>query len=440
MGRTKQTPRGSSSRRPVGMTAATFTSTGRGKAGPEEQFRNAPGEDTKEEFPMVLEDAEQPKEGKPGTSKSKGKQLDDQPAQAAEGAEAPPEETPLDPNPTKPHTDPAPVDPQPGTSKAPTQAPTQAPTRDPTQAPTEDPTQTTAKNPNEDKPPALTKYVMEYKAAGKAWLESVVKDQEEAYIMLFDKLMELGNLYIDNFDQADREQVFKCIRDKTGRFLNDDDFMTYVETEEEKEKPKYVFTHDAKLALTDYYDAVHTLCEAQQNFARSTQVLEEKIEDKSVFLDIIKQVQLPSVKVQVRTVEEMEKIEGKTYRELTLMCHLPNFKRINPNAKEQTRTMAAYIYFILYKQITGTRASQTGCATDFRCQMMPFKRLITGKKQPGRPGRSSEAREGSSRSLEEVAEMEGATPTKRTRKASKSAAATTTTPKGRGLKGQSKKS
>ena len=82
--------------------------------------------------------------------------------------------------------------------------------------------------------------------------------------------MELGNPYIDNFDQADREQVFKCIRDKTGRFLDDDDFVTYVETEEEKEKPKYVFTHDAKLALTDYYDAVHTLCEAQQNFARST--------------------------------------------------------------------------------------------------------------------------------------------------------------------------
>ena len=275
------------------MTAATFTGMGRGKAGPEEQFRDAPGKDTEDstEFPKVLEDAEQPKEGKPGTSKSKGKQLGDQLAQAAEGAEAPPEETPPDPNPTKPHTDPAPIDPQPGTSKA----PTQAPTRDPTQAPTKDPTQTAAKNPDKDEPPALTKYVMEYKAAGKAWLESVVKDEEEAYIKLFDKLMELGNPYIDNFDQADREQVFKCIRDKTGRFLDDDDFVTYVETEEEKEKPKYVFTHDAKLALTDYYDAVHTLCEAQQNFARSTQVLERKIEDKSIFLDIIQQVQLPSV-------------------------------------------------------------------------------------------------------------------------------------------------
>ena len=406
------------------MTAATFTGMGRGKAGPEEQFRDVPEEDTEEDFLLVLEDAEQqPKEGKPGASKSKGKQL----AQAAKGAEAPPEETPPDPNPTKPHTDLAPVEPQPGTSKAPTE--------DPTQTPTDNPNQPTAKNPDEDEPPALTKYVMEYKAAGKAWLDSVVKDGKEAYIRLFNKLLELGGPYIDNFDQADREQVFKCIRDKTGRFLDDDDFMTYVETQEEKEKPRYILTGDAKVALTDYYDAVHMLCEAQQNFAKSTQVLEKKIADKSIFLDIIKQVQLPSVQVQVRTVEEMEKMEGKTYRELTLMCHLPNFKRINPNAKQQTRTMAVYIYCILYQQITGVRASQTGCATDFRCPTTPFKRLITGKRQPGGPGRLSEARGGSSRSLEEVAEMEGPTPAKRTRKASKPAAAAKVTPKGRGVKG-----
>ena len=98
---------------------------------------------------------------------------------------------------------------------------------------------------------------------------------------------------------------------------------------------------------------------------------------------------MPSVKVEIRTVEEMEKLEGKTYRQLTLMCHLPNFKRINPNTKEQTRTMTAYMYCVLYEQITGVRASQTGCATDFRAPTMPFKRLITGKKQNSGTGRSS---------------------------------------------------
>ena len=122
--------------------------------------------------------------------------------------------------------------------------------------------------------------------------------------------------------------------------------------------------------------------------------------------------------------EELEKLEGKTYRELTLLHHLPNFRMINPNATEQTRTMAAYIYFVLYEQITGLKPSQTGCATEFRCQMMPFKRLITRKRQPGGPGRSSEARGGSSRSLGEVAKLEGATPTKQRRKTTRSTAAT----------------
>ena len=126
---------------------------------------------------------------------------------------------------------------------------------------------------------------MAYKAAGKDWLDSVVKDGEEAYIRLLDELLKLGGPYIDNFDQADREQVFKCIRDKSGRFLDDDDFVRYIDTEAEKQKPKYVLTGDAKVALTYYYNAVHTLCEAQQKFAKSTQVLEKKITDKSIFLD-----------------------------------------------------------------------------------------------------------------------------------------------------------
>ena len=192
-----------------------------------------------------------------------------------------------------------------------------------------------ATNPNEDEPPAPTKYVKAYQAAGKEWLDSVVKDGEAVYTKLFDKLLALDDPYIDNFDQADKEQVFKCIKDKTGRFLDDNDFVTYVETEEEKKKPSYVLTGDAKVALTDYYDAVHTLCEAQQNFAKSTQVLEKKITDKDVFLDIIKQVKLPSVKVEIRTVEEMEKMEGKTYRQLTLMCHLQTSKGSTPTPKNK---------------------------------------------------------------------------------------------------------
>ena len=122
-------------------------------------------------------------------------------------------------------------------------------------------------------------------------------------------------------------------------------------------------------------------------------------------------MQLPAVLVLIRTVEELEKLEGKTYRELTLLHHLLNFRRIYPNVTEQTRTMTAFIYYILFEQITGLRRSQTGCAAEFRCRMTPFKRLITGNRQPGRPGRSGDTGK-SGRKLEDIAAMEIATPAK----------------------------
>ena len=346
MTKTKTTPHGGKSHRPRGMATATFTSGT--KADPEQQFQDAPGEDTEDsqDWPDYGEEATQGK-GEASISKSEGK-TGNQPKLAEGGAKAPPEETPPAPEPSNL---------KPGTSKDPTKAPAEVPIQDPTQ--------TTPQNPDEETPPDLTDYIKSYQQAGKTWLDTVLDQEEQAYTTLFNTLQVLGNPHIDNFPDANRQQVFKCIGDRTGRFLR----------------------RPCNKALKDYYDAVHTLCEAKTNLMSSTKVLEEKIEDKSVFLDIIKQVQLPAVQVSIRTVEELEKLEGKTYRELTLLHNLPNFRRIYPNVTEQTRTMAAFIYYILYKQITSLRPSQTGCAAKFRCGTTPFKRLITGKSnQVGQAG------------------------------------------------------
>ena len=396
MVRTKQTARGSSTPQPGGMATAKFA--GRGRGDPEAQFADDSFNITDKDLPDVLEDADKPKGGEPSTSKSVGKEGEPQTeGQAAEGAQAPPEEIP--PAPTQVSTTP-----QPGTSTGPTQ--------DPTDDPAQDPTQTTG-----EVEIKLTQYVKDYRAAGKVWLDTVVQEGEKAYDTLYDRLQELGAPHKEGLDQADKQQVYNCIKDRTGMFLSQDENVLYVETEEEFEKPKFNLTGEAKEALRNYYDAAHELCVAQEDFAKATQKLESKIEDKTVFLSIIQQVRLPSVQIHVRTVEEIEQLEGKTYRELTMSQHLPNAKKIYSNATDQTRTMAAFMYFLLYEQITGLKASQTGCSRDFKCQGTPFKRLVTGKKQPGGLGRSSKQR--SKRTLEEVAELEGDTPAKQTRKSTR---------------------
>ena len=137
---------------------------------------------------------------------------------------------------------------------------------------------------------------------------------EQACNTLFAKFLQLGYQHIDKFSNADSQTVMKCIKDRTGRFLSEDDFAVYVEKEDvDTQKPQIRLRFDAKEALQDYYDAVHTLCEAQTNFMSNGKVLEEKLKDKDVFLDIIKQVQLPVVQVSIKTTAEIEKMEGKTY-------------------------------------------------------------------------------------------------------------------------------
>ena len=59
-----------------------------------------------------------------------------------------------------------------------------------------------------------------YRAAGKVWLDTVVQEGGKAYDTLYDSLQELGAPHKEGLDQADRQQVYNCIKDRTGMFLS----------------------------------------------------------------------------------------------------------------------------------------------------------------------------------------------------------------------------
>ena len=243
MVRTKQTARGSKAPRPGGMMTAKFA--GRGRGNPEEQLADDPFDIADEDLPDVLEDADKPKGGQPSTSKPVGKEGEAQTeGQAAEGAQAPPDEIP-------PARIPDPTAPLPGTSTGPMQDPTIDPAQDPTQTPGE----------VEIK---LTQYVKDYRAAGKVWLDTVVQEKEKAYDTLYDRLQQLGAPHKEGLDQADKQQVYNCIKDRTGMFLSQDENVLYIETEEEFKKPKFRLTGEAKEALKNYYDAAHGYVQHRQ--------------------------------------------------------------------------------------------------------------------------------------------------------------------------------
>ena len=71
---------------------------------------------------------------------------------------------------------------------------------------------------------------------------------------------------------------------------------------------------------------------------------------------------------------------------------------------DATRTMAAFMYYALHKQLTGKAKSQQACSDEFGCKMTLLKHLVTGKKQPGGPG--SKGEKGKSSWTTEVKQLE----------------------------------
>ena len=143
---------------------------------------------------------------------------------------------------------------------------------------------------------------------------------------------------------------------------------------------------------------------------QKTREMEEAINDENIFIDIIRQVQLPAVQVMVRMRSKEEALQGKTFQELSLIQHLPNHKKLHPSVTDATRTVATFMYYALHKQLTGKMTSQQACSEDFGCNMTPFKHLVTGKKQPGGPGRGKCEKGKSSWTVEEVKQLESGEP------------------------------
>ena len=97
---------------------------------------------------------------------------------------------------------------------------------------------------------------------------------------------------------------------------------------------------------------------------------------------------------------------------MVIIQHLPDAEGWKVGRQPGERMMAAWLYFVLYKQVTGSTAGQDKCAEKFGCSTTQFKRMIMGKWQEGGKRKdetksiSSEAKKRKSRRLEELAKQE----------------------------------
>ena len=89
---------------------------------------------------------------------------------------------------------------------------------------------------------------------------------------------------------------------------------------------------------------------------------------------------------------------------MVITQHLPNVEGWKVGHQTGIKMMAGWLYFVLYKQVTGSTAGQDKCAEKFGCSTTQFKRMITGKWQEGGKRRRSKGHE---RSKQEEVEKTG---------------------------------
>ena len=302
-----------------------------------------------------------------------------------------------------------------GATAPPADDPTTAATVPP-QDPTDKPQDPQASTSADD--PGLKEYVDSYMQVAQNWFDNVQEAKVNVYMELYDTLLELGKPHIKGLDKADGIAVLASIADKSGQFISKvDKFTVYVSKEDETiTKKPVVVSQDARKSISEYYKAAQNLCQSQAIFMQKMREKEAAINDENIFLDIIRQVQLPAVQVMEGMRSEEEALQGKTYQKLSLTQHLPNHKKLQPSATDATRTMATFMYYDLYKQLTGKVKSQQGCSDEFGCKTTLFKHLVTGKKQPGGPGRGKGEKGKSSQTTEEIRQLEnGKQPEKKPR-------------------------
>ena len=195
------------------------------------------------------------------------------------------------------------------------------------------------------------------------WFDNIQTNQLEAYKLLYNTLLEIGKPHIKGLDKADGTAALASIAGKSGQFLSEvDKCRVYVSKEDKTiQKKPVAVSQETKKSISEYYKAVQDICQTQTTFMQRIQEMQAAVNDKNIFLNIIRQVQLPAVQVMVRMRIKEEALQGKTYQELSLTQHLPNYKKLQPSATDQTRTMAAFMYFVLYKQLPGKAKSQQGC-------------------------------------------------------------------------------
>ena len=230
---------------------------------------------------------------------------------------------------------------------------------------------------------------------GKASKKEDVKTKLDEYYAEADALAQAQNMAMDVIEEL-------------GEVVDDHDtivnILTHIQNpciqvtatqEKAASTPHFPRNEEAMVKFNIYVRTMEDFAMRHSTYMEKLWQLMQVCINHNAVIDVMNNVFIPPIQVTVTSRDQVEAAEGKPLQELAMTRHIPDPQALPADCSESMRILAAFLSFVLQRQITGQQGTAAACAEAFECDMMIMERLATGKKASGKGGRGTKRKSSS---------------------------------------------
>ena len=218
----------------------------------------------------------------------------------------------------------------------------------------------------------------------------------------------LDEYYAEADALAQSQSMAMDVIEELGEVVDDHDtivnILTHIQNpcmqvtatqEKAASTPRFPRDEEAVVKFDNYVGTMEELAMRHSAYMEKLWQLMQVCITHNAVIDIMNNVFIPPIQVTVTSRDQAEAAEGKPLQELAIARHTPDPQALPADCAESTKILAAFLSFVLQRQITGQQATAATCGEAFTCDVTIMECLATGKKASGKGGKGTKRKSSS---------------------------------------------